>query len=1111
MVRSKVSALALVAAALVFAPPAQAQEPVPITDGYVDWGVRQSFRTYVGASGITVSQGATINADGTFRFPVESGSYDPATRTTVVNARGTVHFEKHGGQLDVTIADPRVRIDGERPVLVVDTLSRDLESGELIAYDDVEFATLFPAPARFETTGETTNWRGVEARLTEAGSPAFEAHYPPGTEMDGLWIEYTGPGGRPLGSEEALAAPESIFLKDSDEKIVIPVGRVQKAHLTVRGPGDELIWALSNDASNPPRIVIADSDEATIKQELVLPFFSDEPGAARVRARRLFLHRPSGTLFAVVEHLVAWKVRLGVLAIRRNPDGTYAEPTTADIQPLARIAPDLPDYRQALRTATYVGRSEDRQPTLLLQYWESYRPVRDPVTGVSVTPPPRASMSISSHNPIASRWFEHESFPVPDLFELPDESIPKIWDPVWDAAGNRLLVPRPSGSILEVTIAEDGYRTFYPRSQVALPSWAYTALGIDLLLDDQTGLLYTSATALGSFQPRTAVIDTRIGRASELALIDGELPGNVALGILGGDGYVFVAGDPSHMIHGTPGHARIYGAAQRTVPAGKIGYLVDLGDRVASLPVNAGSRDVFFFDKLWTPWVERQPADVQVVAGEDATFDLGAVHGMPAPTLRWQTRAAGATGWTDVEGEAGSRLTVEAGDHGRQYRALLSTEAGTVATDTATVSILSAPAVSLQPRDVSLGAGADAVFEVLGAGNPEPEVTWQRYDGGYWRAVDADSGDVVVDGSRLTVVDANVGQSGSRFRARLRNAVGTAYSSAATLTVHAAVQDAVTFAGGHVDWGVSNRWRCYVVGNVARGGIEVAGGVTQNPGTLATGPLCAGRNAGSETLRFPVLGGSYDPRTARLDVRLGGSVRFWGHVLPGSPPQLDTRLSSLRIVADGATATLFADATGATMENPVPVTRPNVALVRLDLSGVAPLGLEGRIEWGPIQTALTAASVPVFGSYPEGEPFDPLSMALVYGTPQTSAPPAPVADAPPPPAAVGRAAISSARGVRTVGRDRLVRVATLACPAGGTRCAVRAPARKRVWIAGRRTTLAVLAPARIRPGERAAVRLRLSRREARRLAGRRLTIRLEIVLTANGQRTARTITTRIRG
>jgi hypothetical protein len=59
---------------------ATAAQAATVSGGHLDWGVKQSFRNYINgpiAHGtITTSEGATKNADGTFRFPSATGSVD---------------------------------------------------------------------------------------------------------------------------------------------------------------------------------------------------------------------------------------------------------------------------------------------------------------------------------------------------------------------------------------------------------------------------------------------------------------------------------------------------------------------------------------------------------------------------------------------------------------------------------------------------------------------------------------------------------------------------------------------------------------------------------------------------------------------------------------------------------------------------------------------------------------------------------------------------------------------------------------------------------------------------------------------------------------------------
>ena len=85
---SLVALAALTAAALALLMTGRDAEavPQPITGGYMDWGVKESFRNYVtgpiAMGSITVAGGVTVNGDGTFRFPARvTGNYDNAAGT----------------------------------------------------------------------------------------------------------------------------------------------------------------------------------------------------------------------------------------------------------------------------------------------------------------------------------------------------------------------------------------------------------------------------------------------------------------------------------------------------------------------------------------------------------------------------------------------------------------------------------------------------------------------------------------------------------------------------------------------------------------------------------------------------------------------------------------------------------------------------------------------------------------------------------------------------------------------------------------------------------------------------------------------------------------------
>lgn len=98
------------------------------------WGIRKSYRDYVtgpvAGGAITATDGATwLNGSGTgkgpFLWSVQDSAYNPATEVGYVQMTGTVrtvgHAHSSGGWvLDLTVANPRLEIDGDTGTLVVD-------------------------------------------------------------------------------------------------------------------------------------------------------------------------------------------------------------------------------------------------------------------------------------------------------------------------------------------------------------------------------------------------------------------------------------------------------------------------------------------------------------------------------------------------------------------------------------------------------------------------------------------------------------------------------------------------------------------------------------------------------------------------------------------------------------------------------------------------------------------------------------------------------------------------------------------------------------------------------------------------------------------------------
>jgi hypothetical protein len=198
--RSLPAALLVATVALLVSAGSAAAATIPLKGGEVAWGVKESFRKYVKgpiAQGkIEVSGGATEAADGTFRFPVGSGSYDLATHVTEVQATGTVHFTGHyegtpTPQLDVTITNPRVVFGGETGTLYADVFSKAFAPGEPESFPNAEFAALDTSGVIPGMTAEAVTMNAVPAKLTKEGSEAFAGFYSEGTVLDPVSVTAT--------------------------------------------------------------------------------------------------------------------------------------------------------------------------------------------------------------------------------------------------------------------------------------------------------------------------------------------------------------------------------------------------------------------------------------------------------------------------------------------------------------------------------------------------------------------------------------------------------------------------------------------------------------------------------------------------------------------------------------------------------------------------------------------------------------------------------------------------------------------------------------------------------------------------------------------------------
>jgi hypothetical protein len=178
-----------------------------VAAGSLVWGIKSSFREYVTgpiARGSITATGVGTSG-GAYVFGQAAGaSLDPLTGLGTSPYRGSVRFEGHGGQLDVTLSDP-----------VVQVLSPS--SGTLFVRVDggasVPFAVLDLASATRTSVSGAIGYSGVPARLTAAGASVFALDgapfYSVGTALDSVSFMIGAPSVGGAGTSAAYEGPRT--------------------------------------------------------------------------------------------------------------------------------------------------------------------------------------------------------------------------------------------------------------------------------------------------------------------------------------------------------------------------------------------------------------------------------------------------------------------------------------------------------------------------------------------------------------------------------------------------------------------------------------------------------------------------------------------------------------------------------------------------------------------------------------------------------------------------------------------------------------------------------------------------------------------------------------
>ncbi|WP_454041763.1 HtaA domain-containing protein [Cellulosimicrobium sp. Marseille-Q8652] len=162
--------------------------------------------------------------------------------------------------------------------------------------------------------------------------------------------------------------------------------------------------------------------------------------------------------------------------------------------------------------------------------------------------------------------------------------------------------------------------------------------------------------------------------------------------------------------------------------------------------------------------------------------------------------------------------------------------------------------------------------------------------------------------------------------------------------------------GATLTWGVSDRFRAYVTGPIAKGSVATSG--VRDAGTTFT--WSGGK-------------GSFNTDLGKGRASYGGTVSFSGH-----DGILDLRISNPRVVVDGSTGTLVVDVRSSDMEGNTS-SSSGVAFASLNLSGARSTS-GSTVTWSDAPATLTAAGAAAFaGFYDAGTALAPVTVSFPVG------------------------------------------------------------------------------------------------------------------------------------
>jgi len=237
---------------------------------------------------------------------------------------------------------------------------------------------------------------------------------------------------------------------------------------------------------------------------------------------------------------------------------------------------------------------------------------------------------------------------------------------------------------------------------------------------------------------------------------------------------------------------------------GGTAYPVRQEDPVTGFFAFAGLVEVAFYGaevEAKAPEITREPEPQTVEAGATATFHVEAA-GVPAPAYQWRRNGADLEDGARHSGAKSPTLTLrdaQPGDSGEIDVVVSNFLASTPSAKVLLTVNLPAtlPQITADPQNSTVIIGRDASFSASASGNPEPDLQWQfSRDGVFnWFNLEDGAGVEGVRSATLIIRAVTEDLDGSWFRLQALNAVGTAESAGARLTVGPPDEQPVRLAG----------------------------------------------------------------------------------------------------------------------------------------------------------------------------------------------------------------------------------------------------------------------------------------------------------------------------